>query len=58
MTDGGNHIADCAVGEIADASRLQADLRGLVGVIETGLFIGLASHVIVARVGGVEVIER
>ena len=58
VTDGGNHIADCAVGEIADASRLQADLRGLVGVIETGLFIGLASRVIVAREGGVEVIER
>jgi ribose 5-phosphate isomerase A len=58
MTDGGNYIADCAVGAIAEASRLQAGLRGIVGVIETGLFIGLASRVIVARNGGVEVIER
>lgn len=58
VTDGGNHIADCAIAAIDDAARLDRELSGLVGVIETGLFIGLASRVIVAGGRGVEVIER
>jgi ribose 5-phosphate isomerase A len=58
VTDGGNHIADCTIGPIADAARLDARIRGLVGVIETGLFLGLASRVIVAGAGGVEILDR
>ena len=58
VTDGGNHIADCAIDVIDDPTELEAELSGLVGVIETGLFIGLASRVIVAGARGVEVIER
>ena len=58
VTDGGNHIADCAIDVIDDPTRLEVKLSGLVGVIETGLFIGLASRVIVAGARGVEVIER
>jgi ribose 5-phosphate isomerase A len=58
LTDGGNHIADCAIAAIEDAARLEAELSGLVGVIETGLFIGLASRIVVAGAAGVEVIER
>ena len=58
VTDGGNHIADCTIEAIDDPSRLEAELSGLVGVIESGLFIGLASRVIVAGARGVEVIER
>ncbi|CAN5435747.1 ribose-5-phosphate isomerase RpiA [soil metagenome] len=57
VTDGGNHIADCAIAAIDDPARLDRELSGLVGVIETGLFIGLASRVIVAGALGVEVIE-
>jgi ribose 5-phosphate isomerase A len=37
---------------------LEARLKSFVGVIETGLFLGLASAVIVGRPTGVEVIER
>lgn len=58
VSDGGNHIADCAIAGIDDPDRLEAELSRLVGVIETGLFIGLASTVIVAGARGVEVIER
>jgi ribose 5-phosphate isomerase A len=58
VTDGGNHIADCAIDVIDDPTRLEVKLSGLVGVIESGLFIGLASRVIVAGARGVEVIER
>jgi ribose 5-phosphate isomerase A len=58
VTDGGNYIADCAIGEIPDPAGLEARLSGIVGVIETGLFVGMASKVVVGRPGGVEVIER
>lgn len=58
VTDGGNHIADCSIARIDDPARLERELSSLVGVIECGLFIGLASRVIVAGARGVEVIER
>ncbi|HSI01745.1 MAG TPA: ribose-5-phosphate isomerase RpiA [Reyranella sp.] len=58
VTDGGNLIADCAVGPIDDARVLEARLRTLVGVIDCGLFLGLASRVIVAGANGVEVLDR
>lgn len=53
-TDGGNHIADCAIDTIADAKKLEAELHALPGVIETGLFLGMTSTVIVAGAHGVE----
>ena len=57
-TDGGNYIADCAVPEIPDPVALEARLSAVVGVIETGLFIGMASTIMVGRPAGVDVIER
>ena len=57
-TDGGNHIADCAIASIDDASRLEMELHALPGVMETGLFIGMASRVIVGGPQGVEELER
>jgi ribose 5-phosphate isomerase A len=53
-TDGGNHIADCAIAEIADPRKLEAELHAVPGVVETGLFIGMASAVIVGGTQGVE----
>ena len=55
-TDGGNLILDCAFGTIADPAALARDLAQVVGVIETGLFIGLCDTLIVARDQDVEVI--
>jgi ribose 5-phosphate isomerase A len=57
-TDGGNYIADCALAEITDAAALDARLAAIVGVVESGLFIGLASTIVVGRPAGVEVIEK
>ena len=57
-TDGGNYIADCTIAEIQDAAALEARLAAIVGVVESGLFVGLASKVIVGRVDGIEVIEK
>jgi ribose 5-phosphate isomerase A len=53
VTDGGNSILDCAFGAIADPDTLDRDLRQIVGVIETGLFIGRVTAVLVADEGGV-----
>ena len=56
-TDGGNHIADCAIASIDDPMRLAAKLHALPGVVETGLFIGMASKVIVGGPQGVEELD-
>jgi ribose 5-phosphate isomerase A len=58
VTDGGNFVIDCRFGAIADAAGLDARVKQLVGVVETGLFIGLATDIIVAGAGGVEMIRR
>jgi ribose 5-phosphate isomerase A len=57
-TDGGNYIVDCAIAEIPDPATLEARLSAIIGVVESGLFIGLASKIVVGRSTTVEVIER
>jgi ribose 5-phosphate isomerase A len=57
-TDGGNYIADCAFAGIADPVRLEERLGAIVGVVETGLFLGLASCAIVGTGTGVQVLGR
>jgi len=58
VTDGGNFIADCRFAQIPDAALLQAQLKRTTGVIETGLFVGLASQAILGDDQGVTVLER
>ena len=53
VSDGGNPILDCAFPPIADPPALEAALRGIVGVIATGLFLGMASEAFVAGPDGV-----
>lgn len=48
VTDGGNLILDCAFGGIADAELLDDLLKMVPGVVETGLFLGLADTAFVA----------
>lgn len=57
-TDGGNLIADCRFAAIPDPAALHARLKSLVGVVETGLFVGLASRVIVGSAHGPRILER
>lgn len=47
VTDNGNHILDCATGPIPDPARLEADVRAIPGVVGTGLFLDMASAVLV-----------
>jgi ribose 5-phosphate isomerase A len=58
VTDGGHWIIDAKCQRIADVGRLAAALSGIPGVVEHGLFIGLASKVVLADPAGVRVVER
>lgn len=49
LTDQQNHIVDCDFGLIADAQRLAARLDGISGVVEHGLFLGLARAALIAE---------
>ena len=53
LTDENNHILDCRFGQIADADGLSQELSDMPGVVEHGLFIGMASVVLVAGSNGV-----
>jgi ribose 5-phosphate isomerase A len=57
-TDAGNLIYDIACGPIDDPGALDTAMRAIPGVVETGLFVGRADVVIVARPGGVERLAR
>jgi ribose 5-phosphate isomerase A len=53
VTDGGNYIVDCTFDGIADPGDVDRRLRHIVGVVETGLFVGMASLALVADDHGV-----
>jgi ribose 5-phosphate isomerase A len=57
VTDNGNYILDCRFGTIPDPAHLHRDLKLLVGVVETGLFVGMADTVVVGSESGVTVLR-
>jgi ribose 5-phosphate isomerase A len=56
-TDEGNLILDCHRDDWSDAERLADELAGIAGVVEHGLFLGLAAAAYVATPSGVRVLE-
>ena len=58
LTDNGNPILDCSFGKIEDPAGLARILSDTPGVVEHGLFIGLASVALVGRRNSVEEIRR
>jgi len=58
ITDGGHYILDCDVASLADPADTAQRLVAIPGVVEHGLFINLASVVIVGGPEGAEVFER
>jgi ribose 5-phosphate isomerase A len=54
LTDNGNPILDCSFGTIADPPALALTLSNTPGIVEHGLFIGLASVALVGRGDRVE----
>ena len=53
LTDEGNFILDCACGEIPDPAATAAAIRSIVGVVEHGLFLHMASLALIAGDEGV-----
>ena len=58
VPDGGHWIVDARLGQIPDSPGLAAALSSIPGVVEHGLFIGLASMAVLAGSQGIRVVER
>ena len=58
VTDSGNMILDCNFGPNADVNALAAQLGARAGIIEHGLFLGIATDVIVAGESGIRHLKR
>jgi ribose 5-phosphate isomerase A len=58
VTDSGHFILDCVFGRIAEPEALDEALKLVPGVVESGLFLGIADAAIVAGPDGVVVLER
>jgi len=58
VTDGGHWILDARLGRIPDSPRLAMSLSSIPGVVEHGLFIGLASTAVLAGANGIRIVER
>jgi ribose 5-phosphate isomerase A len=54
-SDGGHFILDCAFGAIPDPEGLADGLAAIPGVVDHGLFLGLATAIFVARADGVQI---
>jgi ribose 5-phosphate isomerase A len=57
VTDNGNHILDCFFGAIDDPEALDDALKLVPGIVESGLFLGIADIGIVAGPQGIEVLS-
>ncbi|MBZ9677646.1 ribose-5-phosphate isomerase RpiA [Mesorhizobium sp. ES1-1] len=57
VTDGGHFILDASFGRIPDTRALSNALHAIPGVVEHGLFIGLASAAIIAGGDGIQVVH-
>ncbi len=55
VTDEGHYLLDCSFGEIPHPARLAGELDAMTGVVEHGLFLGIAEVVLIGR--GSEVLE-
>src|SRR5437899_6557796 len=49
VTDEGHHILDCSFGEIADPEELAGELDRMPGVVEHGVFIGMADVALLGK---------
>ena len=58
ITDNQNYIIDCDFGKITDPEALEKEINNVPGVLENGLFIGLADEVIVGSKQGMMTLER
>lgn len=58
VTDNGNYIFDCRIGPLDDPQALDRDLLAIPGVVDTGLFLGMAHSVLIQQGREVRVRRR
>jgi len=58
VTDGGHFIVDAALGRIEDPREVARVLSAVPGVMEHGLFVGMASTAVIGGPDGVRIVER
>ncbi|WP_042222157.1 ribose-5-phosphate isomerase RpiA [Oceanobacillus manasiensis] len=58
VSDNDNYILDCDFESIQEPAELHEQLKGLVGVVETGLFINMADVVMIGHAGMVDVLTK
>jgi ribose 5-phosphate isomerase A len=58
LTDNGNHILDCQIEPIAEASRLELALRAIPGVVGAGLFLGMTDLVLIGNRDDFRLVEE
>ncbi|HEX8597936.1 MAG TPA: ribose-5-phosphate isomerase RpiA [Chloroflexia bacterium] len=58
ITDSGNYLIDCRFQGIPDPPSLGEQIKSITGVVDHGLFLGIARRVIVASSDGIKVVER
>jgi ribose 5-phosphate isomerase A len=58
ITDNGNMIIDAFFGIIREPEKLERKLKGIVGVVETGLFVGMADVVYLGTETSARKLER
>ena len=51
-TDNGNYILDCKFSALDDPAELERELNGIPGVLDNGLFVGMAGRVVVGESDG------
>ncbi|HXW92270.1 MAG TPA: ribose-5-phosphate isomerase RpiA [Terriglobales bacterium] len=58
VTDEGHHLLDCSFGQIPDPAALARKLETMPGVVEHGLFLGMAKVVLLGKGNEVEELRR
>jgi ribose 5-phosphate isomerase A len=58
VSDNGNHIYDCRFSSIPRPHELEMTVNNVVGVVENGLFLDMATSVVVASASGISVMDR
>ena len=58
VTDGGNYVIDCALEPMAKPEEVAERLDHVVGVVEHGLFLGIAREAMIGCREGVKILKR
>ena len=58
ISDNGNYIVDCDFGAISEPARVEREIDAIPGVVEAGLFCGIADVVLVGSEDGVRSLKR